>query len=232
MKLAYVDCVELIIVDVPAFLHLLHFSSSFCLVKLRLFCIRYLFLESRLRLSAPSFIPKWTLLWVLLDGCLYLSPCVFLPLTHLKLQIRSVGTCVGVSLHGSFITKYSLAIKGNGAAKVRDPEYGAFPAWMSCRKQTSLFSHYSLHQGYTSKASWCWRMDVRRADGGYVTTELEVLLCRRGCEVVLPPLLCPHGSPYSLSLCQQLLITPHRGVGHAWVSFGPPSMLSSAPALT
>lgn len=24
------------------------------------------------------------------------------------------------------------------------------------------------------------------------------------------------------TLCQQLLITPHWGVGHAWVSFGPP----------
>lgn len=40
----------------------------------------------------------------------------------------SGNLCRSESLHGSFITKYSLAIKGNGAAKVRDLESGAFPA--------------------------------------------------------------------------------------------------------
>lgn len=63
-------------------------------------------------------------------------------------------------------------------------------------------------------------------------TEREVLLCQTGCEVSPPPLLCLHRSPSALSLCQQLLITPRRGVGHARVSFGSPPTLSSVPALT
>lgn len=34
MKLAYVDCVELIILDVSAFLYFLHFSFSFFVLKI------------------------------------------------------------------------------------------------------------------------------------------------------------------------------------------------------
>lgn len=72
------------------------FFLFLCLVTLWLSWIRYLFLESGLRLWAHSFILKWTSLRILMDEAPYLSPCVFLPLTHLKLQICSVRTCVGV----------------------------------------------------------------------------------------------------------------------------------------
>lgn len=48
-----------------------------------------------------------------------------------------------------------------------------------------------------------------------------------------PPLLCPPiFAVLSLfSLCRQLLITPHWGVGHAWVSFGPPPPVLSCSYL-
>lgn len=122
------------------------FFLFLCLVNLWPSCICYLFLESGFRLWAHSFLLKWTLLQILVDEAPYLSPCVFLPLTHSKPQIRSVRTlCRSESSHGSFITKYSLVIKVNGAAKVRDLEYGALPAWMSCRRQMSLISHCTLH---------------------------------------------------------------------------------------
>lgn len=62
-------------------------------------------------------------------------------------------------------------------------------------------------------------------------TEREVLLCQTGCEVSPPPHLCLHRSPSWLSLCQQLLITPRRGVGHARVSFGSPLCSPPRPLL-
>lgn len=139
-------------------------------------------------------------------------------------NLLSENLCRSESSHGSFITKYSLVIKGNGAGKVRDPEYGALPAWMSCRRETSLISHCTLHEGYTSEAPWCISVD---GTGG---SALSDGLWRQPSSFSLFIYLC--GPLSSFSLCQQLLITPHWGVGHAWVSSGSPRSLLLLPNLS
>lgn len=94
------------------------FFLFLCLVTLWLSCIRYLFSESGLRLWAHSFILKWTSLRILV-----VSLCVPAFDSFKTANLLSENLCRSESSHGSFITKYSLVIKGNGAGKVRHPEY-------------------------------------------------------------------------------------------------------------
>lgn len=54
-------------------------------------------------------------------------PRVFLPLTCLELQMCSIATLRrSESSHVTFITKFNLVIKGNGALKVIDLEDEVF----------------------------------------------------------------------------------------------------------
>lgn len=121
MKLAYVDCAELIIVDVPAFLHLLPFSLSW---KIKTF----LHPVSFLRISSPPFsspFPRRMDLAVNARGRTSVSVSLCVPAFASFKTANPLGgnLCRSESSRGSFIAKYSLAIKGNGAGKVRDPEY-------------------------------------------------------------------------------------------------------------
>lgn len=121
MKLAYVDCVELVIVDVPAFLHLLPFSLS-CKIG------TFLHPVSFLRISSPPFSsPFHRKMDLAVNTCgqtsVSVSLCVPAFASFKTANLLSGNLCRSEGSCGSFITKCSLAIKGNGAGKVRDPAY-------------------------------------------------------------------------------------------------------------
>lgn len=66
---------------------------------------------------------------------------------HLKHQIDSVGTvCRSLSSDVSFIAKFSLVIKGNGAEKVRDLEQGVSPPGLRVIQKADAF-------GFPSRSS-------------------------------------------------------------------------------
>lgn len=112
------------------------------------------------------------------------------------------------SSDASFITKFSLVIKGNGAEKVRDLEHGVFPCLHVMQKADAFgFPSYSslrlwvcgptvLRDGHTGS---------RRRQGKYVwwleLRFLVFLLCQMRCEGSPPPLMstCLHVSPSSLT---------------------------------
>lgn len=71
-----------------------------------------------------------------------------------------------------------------------------------------------------------WRLSVDRT-GGFALSDG---LWRQSSASSLCTYLC--GSLSLFSLCQQLLITPHWGMGHAWVSFGSPRALLLLPNLS
>lgn len=79
-----------------------------------------------------------------------------------------------------------------------------------------------LKDGHTASR---WRISFDRT-GGFALSD--------GLSSSPPPLLCvPIFAVLSLFfLCQQLLITPHWGEGHAWVSFGSPRALLLLPNLS
>lgn len=93
-----------------------------CLVKSGRSCIRYL------GISSPPFgSPFHRDMDLAVNTCgrtsVSVSLCVPAFASFKTANPLSGNLCRSESSRGSFIAKYSLAVKGNGAGKVRDPEY-------------------------------------------------------------------------------------------------------------
>lgn len=143
--------------------------------------------------------------------------------------------CRSLSSDASFITKFSLVIKGNGAEKVRDLEHGVFPR-LHVMQNADAFgfpSHSSsrlcvwgptvLRDGHTGsrrrQGKDMWWLDWRF---------LVFLLCQMKCEGSPPPLLstCLYASP------SLLIFLPSATSNNSLLGYGTrQGLLWLAPAL-
>lgn len=211
--------------------------KPFCFIFLPLssfFVLTFLHPVSFLRISSPPFSspfhPKMDLS---VNTCgqtsISVSLCVLAFASFMTANPLSGNLCRSESLHGSFITKYSLAIKGNGAGKVRDPEYPCMDVMQKADViNFPLHSSLGLHiRGLVvlkdGRTAGRWRISDDRTGGFALSDRLGSQSSSSSLSTQVSVFAFSLSATFnnSLSGCGTCL-------GLLWF----PPMLSSVPALT